>query len=400
MGIGCSSVDEQRPEQEGSSSAQSSAGETSGPSGATGAEAESTGRGTQGDGGTTSGADESGATTSDGSTGSTAEVWTQGCLPSLEAASQAQSQGQIGWDSLQNPILQFDDHAVKDMSVRWVDGEWKMMFSYIAEDPFRFRVGRVSGVDWSTWSDVETWDKDDAGGLASADITALPDGTHVAVFNSHTYDQESPPVANKLYYRTSMDFETWSPITRLVADLWDGDGDRLIDAALAHADIGVVAAFKFRQTFRMAYSPSGSLDGPWTPMGDPDIPGGLENYQFLQIDGTWHLLGTTLDPAEGFDLEHMPALYRIGGDPSNPQSWLSWELVGILAPPIEAWNGGDSTNEDYERANAAFLCDAREVDGFFYLFYAGSNETDRFEGRGHAKIGVARSSDLTTWDVP
>lgn len=54
----------------------------------------------------------------------------------------------------------------------------------------------------------------------------------------------------------------------------------------------------------------------------------------------------------------------------------------------------------FERANAAFLCDARPVDGYYYLFYSGSTETLLFNGRGHAKVGVARSVDLVDWEVP
>jgi len=54
---------------------------------------------------------------------------------------------------------------------------------------------------------------------------------------------------------------------------------------------------------------------------------------------------------------------------------------------------------DHERANAAFLLDHRERDGYFYLLYAGSSDLTSFEGRGHAKLGLARSIDLQTWDV-
>ena len=53
-----------------------------------------------------------------------------------------------------------------------------------------------------------------------------------------------------------------------------------------------------------------------------------------------------------------------------------------------------------EIANAAYLCDARPLDGHWYLFYAGSTELDRFGGRGYAKVGIARSTDLVRWEVP
>lgn len=79
---------------------------------------------------------------------------------------------------------------------------------------------------------------------------------------------------------------------------------------------------------------------------------------------------------------------------------MKWQLLRVLNIPQEGWNGGDRKGSSYERANSAYLCDARPVDGYFYLFYAGSNETKRFNGRGHAAIGVARSADLITWNVP
>ena len=39
-------------------------------------------------------------------------------------------------------------------------------------------------------------------------------------------------------------------------------------------------------------------------------------------------------------------------------------------------------------------------DGFFYLLYAGTDEVSSYEGRGHVKLGLARSRDLVTWEVP
>ena len=55
----------------------------------------------------------------------------------------------------------------------------------------------------------------------------------------------------------------------------------------------------------------------------------------------------------------------------------------------------------YEHANSAFLCVASRQPGHFsYLLYAGSDELTQFGGWGHAKIGVARSTDLVHWQVP
>jgi hypothetical protein len=70
--------------------------------------------------------------------------------------------------------------------------------------------------------------------------------------------------------------------------------------------------------------------------------------------------------------------------------------------PSEAFNTGPGLSGiGFEHANSAYLCDASELPGHFvYLFYAGSDELTRFDGWGHAEIGVARSTDLVHWQVP
>jgi len=68
--------------------------------------------------------------------------------------------------------------------------------------------------------------------------------------------------------------------------------------------------------------------------------------------------------------------------------------------PQDAWNRGHTPGITHETANSGYLCDARKLDGYWYLFYAGSTELTEFDGRGHAKIGVVRSKDLQHWQVP
>jgi len=70
--------------------------------------------------------------------------------------------------------------------------------------------------------------------------------------------------------------------------------------------------------------------------------------------------------------------------------------------PSQAFNTGPGLSSiGYEHANSAFLCDAGSLPGHFaYLLYAGSDELTRFGGWGHAEIGIARSTDLRTWQVP
>jgi len=316
-------------------------------------------------------------------------VVTNSCLGSADPKTVA-----IAWEKIKNPIISFPEQAAKDMTVRFVDGKWQMLFSYISDNPFRFQIGGVNSTDLSDWStdDVKVWDRSVSGGLASPEVVQAPDGRYVTVFNSHTYDLRSLS-RNKLYYRTSSDFQIWNTMNRLGEKAWSAPEDRLIDAAIAYTEAGIIVVAKKEQTPYFAISTSGSLDGPWKEIGKPNFAS-LENYQLLQIDGVWHLLGTTLRQPKGYDRAHLPALYRLIGNPSDPQGWLEWERVGILDVPQESWNQG------YERANSAHLCDARAADGYFYLFYAGSNDRDSFNGRGHAKIGVARSRDLKNWSIP
>ena len=291
----------------------------------------------------------------------------------------------IPWERLRNPIYILPDAAAKDVAVRLVDGRWQLLFSHVREDPFRFRIGLTSSADLTSWSPVELWDQPEVGGVASPDVTRTRNGTYVVTYNSHTRDVDG---LNKLYARTSLDFRTWSPPRRLAFDVRPLPTDRLIDAALAHTKRGLFLGYNQKEdSFEVAWSPSGSLDGPWQRLGVADT-GPFENYQFLEIDGVWHVLGTTVPV-------HRELLYRLAGPPDDPESWLHWDLVRELQIPSEAWN-----HPPGEIANAAFLCDARALDGYWYVFYAGSTELDRFGGRGYAKVGIARSRDLVRWEVP
>ena len=285
----------------------------------------------------------------------------------------------IAWESLQNPILRLDDHALKDVSVRHHEGRWWLFGSRIAGDPFRFRLGVFTSSDLSEWTLESEWDDEAVGGLASPDVTRHPAG-YVAVYNSHTTDVEG--ALPKLYHRVAPDLAGLSdaPSERLAESVFGIPIERLIDAALAHTEDGLLLAFKRFQTFTLALAPSGRLEGPWEILGEAAIADTVENYQFLPIDGGWHLLATTI-PA------HEPRLYARG------ERWTAWTEVTTFAVPEEDWNTD-------ERANAAFLCDGRAVDGHWYLFYAGSTETESFDGRGYAAVGVARSTDLEAWSVP
>jgi hypothetical protein len=289
---------------------------------------------------------------------------TQSCVdPGSEGAAS------IPWDRLRNPVFSLPDAAVKDVAVRLVDGRWRLLFSHVREDPFRFRIGLTSSEDLLQWSPVELWDQPEVGGVASPDVTRDRNGTYIVTYNSHTRDVTGE---TKLYARTSANFQSWSAPQRLALEVRPRPDDRLIDAAVAHARTGLVLGYNYQSDhFEVAWSPSGSIEGPWRRVGVADT-GPFENYQFLVIDGAWHMLGTTIPI-------HHELLYRLDGSPDRQSSWLRWTLVREFDVPSEAWNRPPG-----EVANAAFLCDARPLDGHWYLFYAGSTELDRFGGRGHA----------------
>ncbi len=293
-----------------------------------------------------------------------------------------------GWGAVENPIAGFDDVAIKDAFLtRGTDG-WQLGYSEISDEPFRFRLGFASSSDLGRVERQPVLDQPDTGGLASPSVTRAPDGRFVMTYNSHTADVDG--ALNKLYYRTSTDLLRWSDPQRIHVDGADTAGDRLIDATVAFTDAGAFLVFKRGQIANAAYSASGSLDGPWELLG-PLKPRAIENGQLIAIDGTWHLLATTIPL-------HAPVLHRLAGDPRDPRAWLEWEVVRELAIPAQPWNDGELLA--HERANAAFLVDDRETDGVFYVIYAGSIEVTSFEGRGHSSLGIARSVDLEHWEVP
>jgi hypothetical protein len=291
----------------------------------------------------------------------------------------------VVWNEARNPLITLPDQALKNETVRVVDGRWRLITSYRFEDE---SVGSVQfeSRDLATWAEGARLPGD-----SSPNLTRAEEGRYVLTFQSVDADGQT-----RLYYRTSPDLATWSDRRPLFPEAFPGQ--RLIDPGLAHTADGLFLMFKRGervgpQYSAVAWSPSGELDGPWQLLGEPDTRP-LEDFQFLVLDGVWHVLGTEIP------VVHVPVLYRLVGDPADPESWLHWEEVGRFEIPEESWNQGETPGITHETANASFLCDARAADGHFYLFYAGSTELDAFAGRGHAKIGVARSRDLEIWEVP
>jgi hypothetical protein len=297
----------------------------------------------------------------------------------------------VPWEQLKNPIFATDAMA-KDQAVVFADGRWHLLFSSRSNDPRYTGLGHVVSTDLRDWKPVTP--RAPNGG--SPDVTRDVDGNYIVTFQT---DRSENTELNWLVARTTprLDALGNAPETKLFPALFPND--RLIDVALARTDKGTFAIFKrglheaTEQFTHLAYSPSGSLEGPWELLGEPNV-GWFENYQFLEIDGKWHVLGTRIPV-------HVPELWRLDGNPADPKAWLKWTKVRDLTVPGEAWNsGGKVAGIDFERANSAYLFDNRVVDGYFYLFYAGSTELQTNAGRGWSKIGVARSNNLENWSVP
>jgi len=301
---------------------------------------------------------------------------------------------------LRNPIVQSVDHALKDPALVAVNGAWVMACSTV-DAKGRWRIGIEHSADLVTWSAMTFMPHDPAvDGEASPDVVRAPDGQFVITFQSFVHDVDGGLA--KLYYRTTSDFVHYSPPHVLLRPLFRAPSDRLIDAALAWTPAGLLLGFKIgntdaTQSFELARSTTGSLDGPWQIVGRPDIRvfgDTIENDQFIKIDGRWKLLATS-------NLLDRPFLFDLVGDEHRPNGWLQWTPGRQLDIPQERWNSGRGvTGSTYEHANGAYLVDHRARDGFFYLVYEDAPEMSSFGGQGRGVLAVARSIDLVRWSVP
>jgi hypothetical protein len=293
--------------------------------------------------------------------------------------------GGIDWAALHNPILSYPTYGVKDQALQWSGGKWHMLFSDMTQTKaaphVRFDVAVSSSANLVQWTSPRIIATD----AASPDIVRNPAGQFVVTYQTPT----------GLDYRTSANasLTTWSGPHALGPGL----AGRMIDAALAFTGHGVILGFKAGTTtqhFEIAWSPT--LTGTFHVVGRPDITiynDTVENYEFLTVHGAWTLVATsnTLD---------QPFIFSLGpGDPATPATWLHWSTGRELAVPSQSFNSGTGISSvSYEHANSAFLCVG--PGGEEYLTYAASTELTQFGGWGHARIGLARSTDLTHWQVP
>lgn len=306
----------------------------------------------------------------------------------------------VNWERVRNPVLGYPARAVKDPALVWSHGRWVALFSSV-DTRGRWRIGITTSSDLQRWSRLRFLPHDvRVEGEASPDVVRSPDGDFVVTFQSFVHDVDGGEA--KLWYRTTRDFRQFSRARRLAFEVHPGSADRVIDPALVWSPAGLLLGYKFGlrdgpQSFEIARSTSGALDGPWVLVGRPDIKvlgDTVENYQFLHLDGDFELLATS----NNLD---RPYLFDLAGAPGEPAGWLHWSAGRQLVVPQEAWNpGGGVTGVTFEHANCAFVVDRRRIDGLVYLIYADSPDLASFGGQGHARLGMARSRDLVHWTVP
>ena len=288
----------------------------------------------------------------------------------------------------------------------WFDGLWHLVFSYVRNDPslpggVYWDIATSSSKNMSSWTKPVAWPAQPGTlGVAGPQLVRDPQGQFVVTYQSDPGQTDG--AQDRLYYRTTTDFVTWSGPHPLAQSLGPAAADRMIDGSLAWTGRGLILGYKAGgedspQAFEVAWSPSGSLMGPWKYIGKPDIQVNndtVERYEFLNVAGSWHLMATSNNLDQ-------PWLFKLAGDPDVASGWLDWSGGYELAIPKAAWDTGPGISSiGYEWANASFLCDATGTDGYYYVLYAGSKELTQFGGWGHAEIGIARSRNLVNWQVP
>ncbi len=298
----------------------------------------------------------------------------------------------LDWAGLRNPVLTYDDWSIKDFSVEYLDGVFYLFFSAFYEDrgQVRSHVVEVSTKDFKKYSDpILSTDgrEDEWAGMCSPSLCKVGE-TYILTFNSWG-DREGRH--NQLFFMTSEDLVQWSHPRPLAANLTKGN--RAIDPAVAYHNDRFYLMWKERQSPRIAVGESMDGDFQFIRHGysrfrlrDGEQNRRYENYQFIKIDGRWRLLVTFKHD------RHLPYLFDMRGDGSEQAHFLAWTNGRPMRPARESFN-------TLAQANASFVSDWRQLDGHFYLLYAGctTESMDSPAGRGWNRLGLSRSRDLETW---
>jgi len=299
----------------------------------------------------------------------------------LSCQQHAAGRGFLPWEELENPVYRHEGWSTKDACMVYKDGTFYLFFSAFFQDEGRERshVVEVKTRDFRHYSKplfIRRGEEDGWIGMASPNIST-DGGRYYLTYNSWG-DKDGQP--NQLFYAVSNDLEHWEKDKPLAKN--QTQGVRAIDAAATSADGRMTLAWKKRQTPQISRADNFE-SREWHNLGDPGL-GWFENGEFIQLDDHWYLLATA-------GAGHLPNLARMQGTGDSSGDWLGWSDFRTLRIPAQQ---GFNT---HDRANAGFLADWRQYDGYYYLLYAGNTEGETHAGRGDNTLGLARSKDLKTW---
>lgn len=283
----------------------------------------------------------------------------------------------VPWDTLRGPLVDRPGESLSDVSVRFTVGQWHLFASRLTVASGRRDVVHLVSVDTTRWTLAGVIDVPSAPGLITPDLTRDDDGRFLLTATEVAADVVKPVT----WAWRSDDLSHWD--TREAFDPEQGTGLARETSAvtLGHAERGLIAMSTEDGDSLVSIAREGEIDAGWTPAG---VGPPLALARFLRLDDAWAVLGSQR-------VDQAPALATLEGREDKVAGWASWSTPRRLTVPTQAWNAGVP-------ATGATLCDARGIDGFAYLFFAGSDTLDFVAG--HGVIGLARSRDLLTWELP
>ena len=304
-------------------------------------------------------------------------------VPMDRAAESAPGFPEIDWENLRNPILASRHGAIKNQAVLY-HGGWFWIFPTLDLE---------QGTAFVRTRDFKTYEY-----LTPAPVFGMAPRFCRDGETWHVLFQLSAPDADRrIYHASSATLVDWTAPREAWAQTQPGA--RHIDAAIACEGGRYYAGFKSGQRLHVMRSVGEALDFRWEAPVRAQTDGWCEAYQFIKIDGQWHMMATGRAP-KGFQTvgndytgSHEPFLHTMDGAGTELAHWARWTNKRHIPLPFSDWNR-------VMHANAAYLCDWRGHDGWFYLFFAGANDDTLCRGRGHCKIGVARSRNLERWYLP
>jgi hypothetical protein len=283
----------------------------------------------------------------------------------------------VPWDTLRGPLVDRPGESLSDVSVRFTVGQWHLFASRLTVATGRRDVVHLVSVDTTRWSLAEAIDVPTAAGLATPDLTRDDDGRFLLTASEVAADGVKPAT----WAWHSDDLSTWEAPEAFDPERGTGLERTTSAVTLGHASLGLIAMSTENGEPWVSVSRTGNIDGYWGPAAAAPP---LSLSRFLRLGEGWSVLGSQR-------VGLAPAIAALTGDEDKAIGWLKWGTPKPLSVPTQPWNTGVP-------ATGASLCDARGIDGFAYLFFAASDTTD-FVG-GHGVIGLARSRDLITWELP